>query len=77
MVNGDVIKEGVDEKLDEWKSIRDGGKAYLNDLQERLKVELELPGLKVRHNKVFGYYIEVPKAQSTKFQIILSGSKPW
>lgn len=63
---GDVIRDGVDEKLDEWRQIRDGGKAYLHDLQERLKVELELPGLKVRHNKVFGYYIEVPKAQSAK-----------
>lgn len=63
---GDTIREGVDEKLDEWRSIRDGGKAYLEELQERLKVELDLPGLKVRHNKVFGYYIEVPKAQSSR-----------
>lgn len=63
---GDMIREGIDEKLDHWKSIRDGGKAYLDELQERLKDELNLPGLKVRHNKVFGYYIEVPKAQSAK-----------
>lgn len=66
MSMGDVIRDGVHEKLDEWRTIRDGGKQYLHELQERLKVELELPGLKVRHNKVFGYYIEVPKAQSAK-----------
>jgi len=63
---GDMIQPGIDEDLDNWVSIRDGGKSYLNELQERLKDELELPGLKVRHNKVFGYYIEVPKAQSAR-----------
>jgi len=63
---GDVIRSGVDLELDEWRSIRDGGKEYLQQLQERLKVEFELPSLKVNHNKVFGYYIEVPKAQSVK-----------
>jgi DNA mismatch repair protein MutS len=63
---GDMIQSGVHEDLDHWKGIRDGGKEYLHQLQEKLKDELELPGLKVRHNKVFGYYIEVPKAQSAK-----------
>ena len=63
---GDMIRAGVDESLDSWKAIRDDGKSYLMDLQERLKDQLNLPGLKVRHNKVFGYYIEVPKAQSAK-----------
>jgi len=63
---GDMIQAGINEDLDNWVSIRDGGKSYLQELQERLKEELDLPGLKVRHNKVFGYYIEVPKAQSSR-----------
>lgn len=63
---GDMISAGVSAELDQWKEIRDGGKAYLGELQEKLKEELDLPGLKVRHNKVFGYYIEVPKAQSAR-----------
>lgn len=63
---GDMIRDGVDESLDSWRGIRDGGKSTLEEMQERLKDELNLPGLKVRHNKVFGYYIEVPKAQSAK-----------
>lgn len=63
---GDMIQPGIDDELDNWVSIRDGGKSYLEELQERLKDELDLPGLKVRHNKVFGYYIEVPKAQSSR-----------
>jgi DNA mismatch repair protein MutS len=64
--DGDMINDGYNEELDSWRSIRSGGQQYLHDLQERLKEELELPGLKVRHNKVFGYYIEVPKAQSSR-----------
>jgi DNA mismatch repair protein MutS len=63
---GDMIRAGISSELDHWKEIRDGGKAYLGELQEKMKEELDLPGLKVRHNKVFGYYIEVPKAQSTR-----------
>lgn len=64
--DGEMIATGIDEDLDSWREIRGGGQKVLTELQEKLKVELELPGLKVRHNKVFGYYIEVPKAQSAR-----------
>jgi DNA mismatch repair protein MutS len=67
--DGEMINDGFDVDLDSWRSIRGGGQKYLHEMQERLKVELELPGLKVRHNKVFGYYIEVPKAQSARVPV--------
>lgn len=63
---GGMIADGVDSELDELRKVRDGGKDILHSMQEKLKEELDLPGLKVRHNKVFGYYIEVPKAQSSR-----------
>lgn len=63
---GGMIREGVDAELDELRAISAGGHRYLNEMESRLRTELELSGLKVRQNKVFGFYIELPKAQSQR-----------
>ncbi len=63
---GGMVRPGVHGELDGLKSIAGDGHDYLQSLEERLKGELGLPGLKVRQNRVFGFYIEVPKAQSVR-----------
>ncbi len=56
---GGVIKEGVDETLDELRKISSSGQTYLAELQARLSKITKIPSLKIGYNKVFGYYIEV------------------
>jgi len=63
---GGIIASGVSEELDELREIRFGGKEYLERMEDRLKLELKIPKLKIGFNKVFGYYIEVSKSQTDR-----------
>jgi len=58
---GGLIREGVDEYLDELRFIRDNAKKLLKDYERRLKEETGISSLKVGYNKVMGYYVEVTK----------------
>jgi DNA mismatch repair protein MutS len=63
---GGMIRPGVYEELDELvNGIRDG-REWLNGLQAREREATGISTLKVGYNKVFGYYIEVTKAQEDK-----------
>ncbi len=63
---GGMIREGVYPELDELvNGIRDG-REWLNGLQAREREATGINTLKVGYNKVFGYYIEVTKAQEDK-----------
>ncbi len=66
MRDGGFFKDGVDAALDEARLLQRDGGTWLSAYQERLARELDLPGLKVGFNKVFGYYIELPAAQSKR-----------
>src|SRR3989475_3187748 len=59
LADGDAIRAGHDQALDELKDARDGGKRYIASLQARERERTGIPSLKVGFNKVFGYYIEV------------------
>lgn len=56
---GNVIAAGVNEELDELRTISSSGKDYLLKLQQRESEATGIPSLKVGFNNVFGYYIEV------------------
>lgn len=58
----DSIKRGADEELDEARDMRDGGKRFIAGLQARERQRTGIASLKVGFNRVFGYYIEVTKA---------------
>jgi DNA mismatch repair protein MutS len=57
--DGDAIRAGYDQELDELKDARDGGKQYIAGLQARERERTGIGSLKVGFNKVFGYYLEV------------------
>jgi len=59
---GGLIKEGFDKRLDEQREISRQGKSFIARLEARERKRTGIPSLKVRYNKVFGYYIEVSKA---------------
>lgn len=56
---GGVVADGVNEQLDELRTIAYNGKDYLMQLQQRESERTGIPSLKISFNNVFGYYIEV------------------
>jgi DNA mismatch repair protein MutS len=58
---GGFIKQGYNEKLDELKEVAKGGKEWISTLERQERKRTGIKSLKVRYNKVFGYYIEVTK----------------
>jgi DNA mismatch repair protein MutS len=53
------LREGIDSKLDEWRTLRDGGKDAIARIQAEERTRTGIGSLKVGYNKVFGYFIEV------------------
>ena len=64
--DGGVIREGYSRELDELRSVRRDSQQLLNDIELREREKTQIPNLKVGYNSVFGYSIEVTKAQSSK-----------
>jgi DNA mismatch repair protein MutS len=64
--DGGVIRQGYDSALDELRAVRRDSQKLLDDIELREKEKTGIPTLKVGFNSVFGYYIEVSKAQSQK-----------
>jgi DNA mismatch repair protein MutS len=60
--DGGVIRKGLSAELDELRSIRGDGKSYISALETKEREATGIGSLKVRFNKVFGYFIEVSKS---------------
>ena len=56
---GGMIKEGYNEDVDKFRLSRTEGKTWLAELETREKEKTGIKNLRVRYNKVFGYYLEV------------------
>ena len=63
---GQLIKEGINEELDELRKISHSGKDFLVDIQKRESERTGISSLKIAYNKVFGYYLEVTNAHKDK-----------
>lgn len=63
---GQVIRNGVNQELDELREIAYSGKDYLLKMQQQLSEQYDIPSLKVAFNNVFGYYIEVRNTHKDK-----------
>ncbi len=64
LTEGNIIKKGYDEALDELIKLTTDGKSWIAELEVSEKKNTGLSTLKVKYNKVFGYFIEVSKGQS-------------
>ena len=62
ITDGGVIRDGYHAELDELRSLSKNSKTYLASLEIRERQRTGIGSLKVRFNRVFGYYIEVSKA---------------
>ena len=59
VAKGNVIALGFNQELDDLRSIRDNGKQYLLEIQEKEVEQTGITSLKIGFNNVFGYYLEV------------------
>jgi len=59
---GGVIREGFNGELDDLRAVQRDGKSYIASLEAKERQATGIGSLKVRFNKVFGYYLEVSKA---------------
>jgi DNA mismatch repair protein MutS len=66
MDEGHFIRPGADAELDRLAHLAADAKGAIAEMEERLRGETDIGSLKVRHNDVFGYYIEVTKAHLHK-----------
>ncbi len=56
---GGIIKNGFNEEIDRLRSAKSDGKSWLADLEAREREKTGIKNLKIKFNKVFGYYFEV------------------
>ncbi len=63
---GRVIADGVNQELDEIRTLLNSSKDYLEDIQERESQNTGIPSLKIAFNNVFGYYLEVRNTHKDK-----------
>ena len=59
---GGIIKDGYNTELDELRKISKLGKDFILEIEQRERERTGIKGLKIKYNKVFGYFIEVTKA---------------
>jgi DNA mismatch repair protein MutS len=60
--DGGIFREGFDPRVDELVHLLTHGKSLLSEMEERERLRTGISNLKVRFNRVFGYYIEVSKS---------------
>ncbi|MBO0409725.1 DNA mismatch repair protein MutS [Enterococcus hulanensis] len=62
ITEGNVIKDGYNEQLDQYREAMRNGKTWLAELEAREREATGIKTLKVGYNRVFGYYIEITKS---------------
>ncbi len=64
--DGGVLAPGFHAELDELRALSRHSDDYLLALERRERERTGIPGLKLRYNKVHGYYLEIPRSQSDR-----------
>ncbi len=64
--DGEVVAAGFDGELDELREIRGNSRGFIARMEQRERQQTGIDSLKVRFNNVFGFYIEVSKANAAK-----------
>lgn len=66
LTSWEIIKEGFDEKVDEYKKIIESSNSWLADYQSNISKENNISNLKIKYTWQLGYFIEIPKSQENK-----------
>lgn len=59
---GGIINDGYNQEIDQLRAAKAHGKEWIANLENREREETQIKSLKIRYNKVFGYYIEITKS---------------
>ena len=62
MSDGGYIRDGYNEQLDKLRSASDNGETWIAELEAKERELTQIKNLRIKYNKVFGYYIEVTKS---------------
>lgn len=60
--DGGLIKDGYNEDVDKYRKAKTEGKTWLAELEAKEREKTGIKNLKIKYNKVFGYYLEVTKS---------------
>jgi DNA mismatch repair protein MutS len=71
--DGNFIAGGYDEALDQARRLRDEGRTLIAELESRYVAETGLATLRIRHNHLLGYYVEVPARQADRLPAAPAG----
>jgi len=74
---GNYIKTGYNSELDQLRSISRNAKEVIAAMEKSEREKTGIHSLKIRYNKVFGYFIEVTNTHLKLVPPILSASRPW
>lgn len=64
-----LVASGVDEELDSWRSLNDGGQEWLDAYLEKERAATGVSKLKVGYNRVFGFYLELSKGAAAEAKL--------
>jgi DNA mismatch repair protein MutS len=64
--DGGMIREGYDARLDELREMARTGGKWMSGLEESERARTGIKTLKIKYNRVFGYFIEIPQSQADK-----------
>ena len=65
--DGNFIKQGFSQELDVFKSLRDKSKHHIISLQQKYALKTEVQSLKIKHNNLLGYHVEIRNLHEQKF----------
>ena len=66
MKEGNIIRDGYNEEVDKLRSAKSDGKEWLAKLENEEREKTGIKNLKIKYNKVFGYYLEVSNSYREK-----------
>ena len=64
--DGGIIRDGFSKEIDMLRETTSKGQSWFSDLEKKLRIDLEIPSLKVRMNRQIGWFIEVTKTHEDK-----------
>jgi DNA mismatch repair protein MutS len=67
--DGGMIRDGFDAELDETRGLQQNGHRMIVELEAKLREAAQIPSLKLRYTRVFGWYLEVTRAHMEKAPI--------
>ncbi len=67
--DGNFIADGYRADLDEWRRLRDESRRVIAVMEAKLKADTTIPSLKIKHNNVLGYFIEITPIHEKKVPV--------